>query len=148
VRTKIAGVLRLPLIVLLVALLNGIAAAESYVVSPKASDETKAAVAAGRPPQHGFPEIQNVEFTSSAQLRPGTNLQATVVTSPNVIYVEGRVKYWNVAFRQTATGKFDINYRVPFLPPGALGHWDLEVIARSVDGVEVKRTFPVTYRYF
>jgi hypothetical protein len=141
-------VLRLPLIVLLAALLTGDALAESYVVSPKASSETKTAVAAGHPPEHGFPEIHNVEFTSSAQLRPGTSLVATVVTSPNVTYVEGRVKYWNVPFHQTASGKFDINYRVPFLPPAALGHWDLEVIARSIDGVEVKRTFPVTYHYF
>jgi hypothetical protein len=132
----------------MMALLTGIASAESYVVSPKASDETKAAVAAGRPPEHGFPEIHNVEFTSSAQLHPGMSLVATVVTSANVGYVEGRVKYWNVPFHQDAPGKFDINYRVPFLPPGALGHWDLEVIARSIDGVEVKRTFPVTYRYF
>src|SRR5476651_2038712 len=99
--TKIGAVLRLSLIVLLVALLNGVAAAESYVVSPKATDETKAAVAAGRPPEHGFPEIHDVQFTSSAQLRPGSSLQATVVTSPNVRYVEGRVKYWNVIFRET-----------------------------------------------
>ncbi len=28
----------------------------------------------------------------------GTSLRATVETSPNVIYVEGRVKYWNVPF--------------------------------------------------
>jgi hypothetical protein len=141
-------VVRFPLIVLLAVLLTGVAGAESYVVSPKASDETKTAVAAGRPPEHGFPEIHDVQFTSSAQLRPGTSLQATVVTSPNVKYVEGRVKYWNVVFRETGPGKFDINYRVPFLPPAALGHWDLEVIARSIDGVEVKRTFSVTYRYF
>lgn len=140
--------MRIPLIVLLAALLTGVAGAQSYVVSPKASDATKIAVAAGRPPEHGFPEIQDVQFTSSAQLRPGASLQATVVTSANVGYVEGRVKYWNVVFRRVAPGKFDVNYRVPLLPPGALGHWDLEVIARSVDGVEVKRTFPVTYRYF
>jgi hypothetical protein len=141
-------VLRYSLIVLLAALLTRNAVAESYVVSPKATNETKAAVAAGRPPEHGFPEIHDVRFTSSDQLHPGTSLQATVDTSPNVTYVEGRVKYWNVAFRQTATGKFDIDYRVPLLPPSAIGHWDLEVIARSIDGVEVKRTFPVTYRYF
>jgi hypothetical protein len=141
-------VLRLPLIVLLATLLTGVAGAESYVVSPKASDETKAAVAAGRPPEHGFPEIHDVQFTSSAQLRPGTSLVATVVTSPNINHVEGRVKYWNVIFQQTAPGKFNINYRVPLLPPAALGHWDLEVIARSIDGVEVKRVFPVTYHYF
>ena len=139
---------RLSLIVLFAALLTAGAGAESYVVSPKATTETKAAVAAGRPPEHGFPEIHDVQFTSSAQLHPGTSLQATVVTSANVIYVEGRVKYWNVAFRQMAPGKFDLSYRVPLLPPAALGHWDLEVIARSIDGVEVKRTFSVTYHYF
>jgi hypothetical protein len=141
-------VLRLPLFVLLATLLTGIAGAQSYVVSPKASDETKAAVAAGRAPEHGFPEIHEVQFTSSAQLRPGTNLQATVVTSANINHVEARVKYWNVIFQQTAPGKFVLSYKVPFLPPAALGHWDLDVIARSVDGVEAKRTFPVTYHYF
>jgi hypothetical protein len=139
---------RFTLIALLAALLTGTAGAESYVVSPKATDETKAAVAAGHAPEHGFPEIHDVKFTSSAQLRPGASLKATVDTSSNVKYVEGRVKYWNVVFHETGAGKFDIDYRVPFLPPAALGHWDLEVIARSVDGVEVKRTFPVTYRYF
>jgi hypothetical protein len=141
-------VFRLPLFVLLATLLTGIAGAQSYVVSPKASDATKAAVAAGRAPEHGFPEIHDVQFTSSAQLRPGTNLQATVVTSANINHVEARVKYWNVIFQQTAPGKFVLSYKVPFLPPAALGHWDLDVIARSVDGVEAKRTFPVTYHYF
>jgi hypothetical protein len=58
------------------------------------------------------------------------------------------VKYWNVLFTQTGPGKFDLTYRVPMLPPSALGRWNLEVIARSVDGVEVRRAFPVTYRYF
>ena len=135
---------------LAVALVLGTSAlaASPYVVSPKATNETKAAVAAGRAPEHGFPEIHDVEFTSSAQLHPGSSLVATVVTSPNVGYVEGRVKYWNVAFIQTTPGHFSLRYRVPMLPPQALGHWDLEVIARSVDGVEVKRTYPVTYKYF
>jgi hypothetical protein len=141
-------VLRLPLIVLLAALLTGVASAQSYVVSPKASDATKAAVAAGRPPEHGFPQIHDVQFTSSAQLHPGSNIQATVVTSDNINHVEVRVKYWNVIFQQTAPGKFQLSYRVPLLPPAALGHWDLDVVARSIDGVEAKRTFPVTYHYF
>ena len=141
-------VLRFPLIVVLAALLTASAAAESYVVSPKATDETKAAVAAGRAPEHGFPEIHDIRVTGTAQLRPGTKLEANVETSPNVTYVEGRVKYWNVAFHQLGPGKFDLSYRVPLLPPDALGHWDLQVIARSIDGVEVKRTIPVTYSYF
>ena len=141
--------MRFPVIVLVTALLTGLAAAQSpYVVSPAASDETKSEVAAGRPPEHGFPEIHDVQFTSSALLHPGTAIRATVTTSPNINHVEARVKYWNVIFQQVAPGRFALNYRVPLLPPTALGHWDLEVVARSVDGVEAKRTFPVTYRYF
>jgi hypothetical protein len=139
---------RLPLLVLLVVTAVAAAPSESYVVSPKASEQTKTAVAEGHAPEHGFPEIHDVHFTSSDQLRPGTSLQATVDTSPNVHYVEGRVKYWNVAFTQAGPGKFTLSYRVPWLPPSALGHWDLQVIARSIDGVEVKRSFPVRYSYF
>jgi hypothetical protein len=140
-------VFRLPLLVLLVATTLG-ATPAPYVVSPKASEQTKAAIAAGRAPEHGFPEIHDVHFASSDQLHPGTSLQATVDTSANIALVEGRVKYWKVDFTEVSPGKFSLNYRVPFLPPSALGHWDLEVIARSVDGVEVKRTFPVKYSYF
>jgi hypothetical protein len=141
-------VLRLPLLVLLVATTLATTPAQTYVVSPKASEQTKAAVAAGRAPAHGFPEIHEVHFTSSAQLHPGTSLQATVEPSANIAHVEGRVKYWKVDFIEVAPGKFSLKYRVPLLPPSALGHWDLEVIARSVDGVEAKRTFPVHYSYF
>lgn len=139
---------RLPLMMLLAALLTGTAHAETYVVSPKASDAVRSAVAEGRPPTHGFPEIHGVDFAGSPRLHPGSRLVATVSTSDNVYYVEGRVKYWNIVFKQIAPGRFDVSYKVPFLPPSALGHWDLEVIARSVDGVEIKRSFPVTYSYF
>ena len=124
------------------------ARAQSYVVSPKASDETKAAVAAGRAPEHGFPEIEDVDWSAPATVHPGTRIAATVVTSSNVHYVEGRVKYWNVALTEIAPGRFKLNYRIPLLPPSAIGHWNVEVIARSVDGVETKRSFPVTYTYF
>jgi hypothetical protein len=136
---------RLALTALIAAMLGAPARAESYVVSPKASDETKAAVAAGRPPEHGFPQIENVAWQSPPALHPGSHVQATVETSANVHYVEGRVKYWNFPFHEIAPGKFSLDYRVPLLPPNAWGHWDVEVIARSVDGVEVKRSYPVTY---
>jgi hypothetical protein len=139
---------RLLLSVLFAVMLTASAHAESYVVSPRASDATKAAVAEGKAPEHGFPQIHDVHFTSSAKLHPGTALEATVETSDNVAYVEGRVKFWNVAFTKVSPGKFALSYRVPMLPPSAIGGWDLQVIARSVDGVEVKRSFDVKYSYF
>ena len=71
-----------------------------------------------------------------------------MLTSDNVGYVEARLRYWNVVFRQTAPGRFDLSYRVPLLPPVALGSWEIAVIARSIDGVEVKRTYRFAYHYF
>jgi hypothetical protein len=100
-------------------------------------------------PEHGEPEIRDVQWSGTAQtLHPGSPIHATVLTSDNVVYVEARVRYWNVVFRHTAPGLFELNYRVPILPPAALGSWPIEVIARSIDGVEVKRTYQFAYHYF
>ena len=139
--------LRLLLTVLLAALVTGVAAAESYVVSPKATAETKAAVAAGRPPEHGFPEIHDVQFTGSARLHPGTSLQATVVTSDNVGYVEARIDYRALPMHQDGPGKFSLSYTVPWWLPWWLRHkWTLQIIARSVDGIETKQYLPIRVR--
>lgn len=142
-----SAALRLLAALALVVATRAVAGAEAYVVSPAASPATKAAVAAGIPPEHGFPQIEDVEWTMPPKLHPGTQIRATVRTSPNVGYVEGRVKYWNVAFAQVGPGMFRLDYRIPLLPPSAVGRWTLEVIARSVDGVEVRRSFPVVYTY-
>ncbi len=132
---------------LLVALGPAVAAEPTYVVSPKASEATKSAVAEGRPPEHGFPEIREVRWTST-RLRPGAALEAFVTTSPNVGYVEGRYKDWNLPFERTGLGTFHLVYKVPFLPPFLLGKWHIDVIARSVDGVEVRSTSQFSYGYF
>lgn len=98
---------------------------------------------------HGEPQIRDVEWEhATPQIHPGSVIEATVVTSTNVGYVEGRVRYWNVIFENIAPGRFHALYRVPFLPPNALGAWSVELIARSVDGVEVKRTYQFNYSYF
>lgn len=142
-----SAVLRLLAAFALAVTTPAVAGAEPYVVSPAASPATKAAVAAGVPPEHGFPQIESVDWTMPSRLHPGTQIRATVRTSLNVGYVEGRVKYWNVAFAQVAPGTFRLDYRIPLLPPDAVGHWMLDVIARSVDGVEVRRSFSVVYSY-
>ncbi len=86
--------------------------------------------------------------STSERLHPGSSIDAVVTTSNNVGYVEARVRNWNVIFRQAAPGTFRLHYRVPLLPPPAIGSWQIEVIARSIDGVEVKRTFQFRYQYF
>jgi hypothetical protein len=132
---------------LLVVFASPLGAAPAYVVSPRASDATKAAVAEGHAPEHGFPEIRSIRWTS-ARLRPGSALEAFVTTSPNVGYVEGRYKDWNLPFERTGLGTFHLVYKVPFLPPFLLGRWHIDVIARSVDGVEVGTTSEFSYGYF
>jgi hypothetical protein len=98
---------------------------------------------------HGEPQIDDVQWQhASPQIHPGSLLEATVVTSNNVGYVEGRIRYWNVIFRNVSPGRFHATYRVPLLPPSAVGTWDVAIIARSVDGVEVKRTYQFNYSYF
>lgn len=121
-------------------------AAETYVVSPKATQNTKDAVAAGRAPEHGFPVIEDIKV-SSGQFRPGQLVEGEVRTSGNVGYVEARVKNYNTPLRMTSLGHFALHYKVPLLPPFIIGRWTLQVIARSVDGVEVKRDLPIVYRY-
>ena len=131
---------------LLIALAGG-ARAESYRVSPAATAATKAAVAEGRPPLHGFPAIEDVTLDIPHTLHPGSLVRATVITSRNVGYVEGRIKYWNVAFEHVRPGVFRLDYHVPLLPPTALGKWTFDVVARSIDGVEIRRSYPIVYRY-
>ena len=139
--------MRAALLVLVAIATMATASSEKYVVSPKATAETKAAVAAGRPPEHGFPVIDVVDWTTT-KLHPGGTIEATVTTSANVGYVEGRYKDWNFAFTRTGLGRFHVAYKVPFLPPFLLGQWNIDVIARSVDGVEVRRGFTFSYGYF
>ncbi len=140
--------IRHPLLALAIALtLTPAAIAQTYVVSPKASDATKAAVAAGRPPEHGFPVIDSVHWTTLS-VKPGTTLEADVVTSNNIGHVEGRYRDWDMTFTQLGLGHFHLTYKVPFLPPFLIGEWTIEVIARSVDGVEAKKTFDFHYKYF
>jgi hypothetical protein len=119
----------------------------AYSVGPLATPETKAAVAAGRPPIHGYPVIETVDW-NSMHVRPGSTVEALVTTSPNVVYVEGRYKYWNFVFDKVGVGKYHVTYKVPFLPPFLIGTWTIDVIARSVDGVEVRRPYQFSYGYF
>ncbi len=137
-----------PTLLLLVAIATVAAASpnEIYVVSPKATEATKAAVAAGRPPEDGFPEIHDVTWTTT-HIKPGGTIEASVTTSTNVTYVEGRYKNWNFVFNRVALGRFHVAMKVPFFPPFILGNREIDVIARSLDGVEVRRPFNFSFSY-
>jgi hypothetical protein len=98
------------------------------------------------PPPHGYPAIKSVSI-SSTLIHAGRPVHGSVETSDNVRYVEVRVDYHSVALRQDGPGRFSLDYTVPWwLPPWLRHGYDLQVIARSVDGVETVRDNAITGR--
>jgi hypothetical protein len=89
-----------------------------------------------------------IEWATPAQVHPGSLVEVTVLTSDDIGYVELHVRTWSVNLDKLAPGKFRLHYRVPLLPPAALGNWNIDLIAHSMGGVAVKRVYHVTYRYF
>ena len=98
------------------------------------------------PPPHGYPAIKSFTI-STTQIHPGRAVHGNVETSENVHYVEARVDYREVPMREEAPGKFSLSYTVPWwLPPWLRRGYTLQIIARSVDGVETSRSIPITVR--
>ena len=98
------------------------------------------------PPPHGYPAIRSFVI-STTTIRAGRPVRGDVETSENVNYVEARVEYRAVAMHEDAPGKFSLTYTVPWwLPPWLRHGYTLQIIARSVDGVETMQEIPITVR--
>ena len=98
------------------------------------------------PPPHGYPAIKSFTL-STTQIRPGRPVHGDVVTTENVHYVEARVDYREVAMHEDGPGRFSLTYTVPWwLPPWLRHGYTLQIIARSIDGVETSRTIPIVVR--
>jgi hypothetical protein len=96
------------------------------------------------PPPSGFPVIKSVSI-STTTIRAGRPVNGYVETSENVKYVEARIDYRAVPLHEDAPGRFSLSYTVPWwLPPWLRHGYTLEIIARSVDGVEAVRGIPIT----
>jgi hypothetical protein len=97
-------------------------------------------------PPHGEPVITSV-WISTRDIRAGQTVSGRVATSDNVGYVEARIEYRAVPLHEDAPGKFSIAYTVPWWLPWWLRHaWTLQIIARSVDGIEAKEQLPIRVR--
>ncbi len=95
-------------------------------------------------PAHGLPRILSVDIPTNHTFHAGQTIRGTVETSPNVGYVEARVQYRNKPLHRDGLGKFSLAYTIPWwLPPWLRHDWILQIVARSVDGVEVKEDFPI-----
>jgi hypothetical protein len=98
------------------------------------------------PPPHGYPAIRSFAI-STTTIRAGRPVHGNVETSDNVHYVEARVDYRAVAMHEDAPGKFSLTYTVPWwLPPWLRHGYTLQIVARSVDGVETVQAIPITVR--
>jgi hypothetical protein len=98
------------------------------------------------PPPHGMPAITSV-YISARDIHAGQKVSGRVETSDNVGYVEARIDYRNLAMHRDGPGKFSLTYTVPWWLPWWLRHeWNLQIIARSVDGIETKEMIPIRIR--
>ena len=108
------------------------------------------ALADGEPPPspapiHGIPKIIAISMPADRNFHAGQTIRGTVETSPNVGYVEARIQYRNQPLHRDGLGKFSLAYTIPWwLPPWLRHAYTLQIIARSIDGVEVKEFFPIT----
>jgi hypothetical protein len=140
--------MRWALLLVLIALApNAARSAEPYSFTQDASAQTRAAVAAGKEPDKGYPAIVDIAW-STTSVHPHTTLEAIVTTSTNVNFVGGEYLSWTLRFDQIGPGKFHLKYPIPVLPPFLLGHWTINVVARTSDGVEVRRKSTLSYSYF
>jgi hypothetical protein len=98
------------------------------------------------PPPHGYPQIHAVAI-SATEIRAGSRVHSSVVTSENVGYVEARVDNYNLAMHADGPGHFSLAYTVPWwLPPWLRRAYTLQIVARSVDGVETIRPIGIRVR--
>jgi hypothetical protein len=95
-------------------------------------------------PIHGMPRILAVSMPADRNFHAGQTIRGSVETSPNVGYVEARIQYRNQPMQRDGVGKFSLAYTIPWwLPPWLRHAYTLQIIARSVDGIEVKEEFPI-----
>jgi hypothetical protein len=95
-------------------------------------------------PIHGLPKFISIDIPADRDFHAGQTVRGSVVTTPNVGYVEARVDYRNTPMHRDGLGKFSLVYKIPWwLPPWLRHEWTLQIIARSVDGIEVKQDFPI-----
>ena len=95
-------------------------------------------------PIHGMPKILSVDLPADRDFHAGQTIRSVVTTTPNVGYVEARIRYRNAPLHRDGLGKFSLVYTIPWwLPPWLRHGWTVQFIARSIDGVEVEQAFPI-----
>jgi len=97
------------------------------------------------PPPHGMPAIRSYEL-SERIVHSFDTVRGHVETSPNVGYVEARITNYAVPLTREGVGRFSLAYKVPWIPFWLHRTYTLQIVARSVDGFEVKASIPIQLR--
>jgi hypothetical protein len=103
------------------------------------------AFAQATPPRHGMPAIHTYDI-SERVIHSFDTVRGHVETSENVGYVEARITNYALPMTRDGVGRFSLAYKVPWIPFWLHRSYTLQIIARSVDGVEVKANIPIQLR--
>ena len=96
-------------------------------------------------PAHTNPKILAL-YVSSTNVRGGDTVSGLVVTSADVAVVEAHVAAFSVVVPPVSAGHFAIKYVVPPIPFFLKGRYNIDVVAKTRDGMATHRIVPVNVR--
>lgn len=76
----------------------------------------------------------------------GEHVTGSVTTSSNVASVELRLAGYSMTMRKIGVGAFATTYVIPDIPVFLKRTYDLQVIARNVDGTQDTQSIPIDIR--
>jgi hypothetical protein len=92
---------------------------------------------------HDPPRIVGLA-TSETAVHSGDFITGHVRTTSNVVSVEARVPGFSMRLAKKAIGRFELAYHVPDIPFFLKREYEVEIIARNIDGKTDRRVLSVT----
>jgi hypothetical protein len=96
-------------------------------------------------PENAPPRILRMSL-STPVARGGDLVSGTVETTSNVASVEARIGGYGASLKKVAAGRFELSYRVPYLPFFLHRTYNVEFIARNTRGDAVSSSIPITVK--
>jgi hypothetical protein len=113
--------------------------------TPSATPNPRPTVTIPRRAPDAPPEIVAVAMNSTT-ISSGQTLWGKVLTSSNVASVEVRVATYGIGLKKVGVGRFELTYRLGYIPVFVRGTYAMRIIARNTRGDAVDRTLPLTIR--
>lgn len=98
---------------------------------------------AAAPAPHAGPKILSL-YVSSTNVQSGDTVSGAIVTSTDVAVVEAHIATFSVIVPFVSAGHFAIKYVVPPIPFFLKGRYNVDVVAKTLDGKATHRIVPVT----